>query len=78
MDQKQVIVTAFKPCDNSKGSILTLFNSSETDVKTKLIQDKNPVQHVWLTNAGEDKIQEIGSDLKIAAWGVVMIRVEKE
>jgi hypothetical protein len=75
-DKKQVIVTAFKPCDNGKGSILTLFNSSESDVMIKLSHEKNPVQHLWLTNSGEDKIQEIGSDLKIAAWGVTMIRVE--
>lgn len=75
-DQPQVIVTAFKPCDNGKGRVLTLYNSSESSVKTKLIAGKNPIQHVWLTNSGEDKIQEISSNLEIPAWGVVMIRVE--
>ena len=75
-DQSQVIVTAFKPCDNGKGRTLTLFNSSDSSVKTKLISGKNPIQKVWLTNSGEDKTDEINSDIAIPAWGVVMIRVE--
>lgn len=75
-DQPQVIVTTFKPCDNGNGKMLTLFNSSESTVKTKLIPGKNPIQHVWLTNSGEDKTDEISSNLEIPAWGVVMIRVE--
>jgi len=75
-DQSQVIVTAFKPCDNHKGRMLTLYNSSESPVKTKLISEIKPIQHVWLTNSGEDKTEEINSDIEIPAWGVVMIRVE--
>jgi len=75
-DQSQVIVTAFKPCDNGKGRMLTLYNSSESPVKTKLISEIKPIQRVWLTNSGEDKTAEINSDIEIPAWGVVMIRVE--
>jgi alpha-mannosidase len=75
-DESQVIVTAFKPCDNHKGSILTLYNSSESQVKTQLISEKKPIQHVWLTNSGEDKTAEIDRNIEIPAWGVVMIRVE--
>ncbi|HEY3388193.1 MAG TPA: glycoside hydrolase family 38 C-terminal domain-containing protein, partial [Prolixibacteraceae bacterium] len=75
-DQPQVIVTALKPCDNGKGRMITLFNSSESSVKTKLISGKNPIQHVWLTNSGEDKLQEINNNIDIPAWGVVMIWVD--
>ncbi len=75
-DQPQVIVTALKPCDDGKGKMLTLFNSSESSVKTKLVSEKSPIQHVWLTNSGEDKTQEINSNIEIPAWGVVMIRVD--
>ena len=75
-DHSQVIVTAFKPCDNGKGRMLTLFNSSATTVKTKLVSGGNPSQHVWLSNTGEDKLQEINSNMEISAWGVVVIRVE--
>jgi hypothetical protein len=56
--------------------MLTLYNSSESPVKTKLISEIKPIQHVWLTNSGEDKTEEINSDIEIPAWGVVMIRVE--
>jgi len=75
-DQSQVIVTAFKPCDNGKGRLLTLFNSSESPVKTNLVSEKKPIQHIWLTNSGENKTEEINSNIEIPAWGVVMIRVE--
>jgi len=75
-DRSQVIVTAFKPCDNGKGRMLTLYNSSESTVKTNLVSEKKPIQHVWLTNSGEDKTAEINSNIEIPAWGVVMIRVE--
>ena len=75
-DQSQVIVTAFKPCDDGKGRMLTLFNSSATTVKTKLISGKNSIQHVWISNSGEDKMQQISSDIEIPAWGVVIVLVE--
>ena len=75
-DQSQVIVTAFKPCDNGKGRMLTLYNSSESTVKTNLVSEKKPIQHIWLTNSGEDKTEELNSNIEIPAWGVLMIRVE--
>jgi alpha-mannosidase len=75
-DQQQVIVTAFKPCDDGKGRLLTLFNSSASTVKTKLVAGENSFQHIWVSNVGEDKLQEISSNLEVPAWGVVMVRVE--
>ena len=75
-DQSQVIVTAFKPCDDGKGRLLTLFNSSAATVKTKLVSGGNSFQHIWVSNVGEDKSQEISSNLEVPAWGVVMVRVE--
>jgi len=75
-DQSQVIVTAFKPCDNGKGRMLTLYNSSESTVKTNLVSENKPIQHIWLSNSGENKTEEINSNIEIPAWGVVMIRVE--
>lgn len=75
-DNSQVIATAFKPCDNGKGRMMTLFNSSAKAVKTKLVSNEKPFQHIWLSNVGEDKLQEISSDLEIPAWDVIVIRVE--
>lgn len=75
-DQSEVIVTAFKPCDDGKGRLLTLFNSSAKAVKTKLVSRGNSFQHIWVSNVGEDKLQEISSDMEVPAWGVSVIRVE--
>ena len=75
-DQPQVIVTALKPCDSGKGRMLTLFNSTPSKVKTKLISEKNQIRHYWVSNSGEDKVQETSGGLEIPAWGVLIIRVE--
>jgi alpha-mannosidase len=75
-DQPQVIVTAFKPCDYGNGRMLTLFNSSELPVETKLISPGNPGFQVWQSNSGEDKTLPVSNLMKIPAWGTVIIRVE--
>jgi alpha-mannosidase len=75
-DQPQVIVTSFKPCDDGRGKILTLFNSSESSAKTKLIAGKTPLKQIWLTNTGEDKLKKVNSIIEIPAWGVTILRVE--
>jgi hypothetical protein len=74
-DQPQVLVTSFKPCDDGQGWMVTLFNSSELSVKTKLISTKKIIQHVWRSNTGEDKIEAISGNLELPAWGVTIIRV---
>ena len=75
-DQPQVIVTAFKPCDDGEGLMMTLFNSSPAKVITKLISGKNPVKQVWKSNSGEDKLAQISSNIELPAWEVLMIRVK--
>ena len=75
-DQPQVLVTTFKPCDDGKGWMVTLFNSSPESVKTKLISNKEQVQHVWKSNSGEEKMAEISVNLELPAWGVSMIRIK--
>ena len=75
-DQSRVIVTAFKPCDDGKGRMMTLFNSSATTVKTKLVSGNNSIQNVWISNSGEDKMQQISREMEIPAWGVVIVRIE--
>jgi alpha-mannosidase len=75
-DQLQVIVTAFKPCDDGKGRMLTLFNSSEILVETKLVSPEKSSIQVWKSNSGEDKTQLISNLMEIPAWGTVVIRVE--
>ena len=75
-DQSQVIVTALKPCDVGKGLMMTLFNSSDKSVKTKLVSKPNTIQHVWMSNSGEDKSQVILEYLDMPAWSTVIVRVE--
>jgi hypothetical protein len=68
-DQPQVIVTAFKPCDDGKGRLLTFSNSSAATVKTKLVFGNNTSHNIWTSNADEDKIKETSSNMEIYAWG---------
>jgi len=75
-DQPQVLVTAFKPCDDGIGWMLTLFNSSPVKIKTKLVATKNSFEQVWKSNSGEDKIAQINSNIELSGWGVLMIRVQ--
>jgi len=56
--------------------MLTLFNSSEMTVETKLAGTENSGIQIWKSNSGEDKTQLIGNKLKIPAWGTVVIRIE--
>ena len=75
-DQPQVLVTSFKPCDDGEGWLVTLFNSSASSVRTKLISNKAPVMQVWKSNTGEEKMAEISGNPELPAWGVIIIRVK--
>jgi len=75
-DQPQVLVTSFKPCDDGDGWMVTLLNSSDSSVRTKLISNKNPIQQVWKSNTGEEKLEEIPGNPELPAWGVTIIRVK--
>jgi len=75
-DQPQVLVTSFKPCDDGDGWMVTLFNSSASSVRTKLISNKNPIQKVWKSNTGEEKLEEIPGNPELPAWGVTIIRIK--
>jgi len=56
--------------------MVTLLNSSDSSVRTKLISNKNPIQQVWKSNTGEEKLEEIPGNPELPAWGVTIIRVK--
>lgn len=74
-EQAQVIVTALKPTDDGKGKMITLFNSSETATSTKLISEK-PLNQMWKSNSGEDKLEPLQDTIDIPAWGTIILRVK--
>jgi alpha-mannosidase len=53
-DNPRVIVTAYKPCDNGLGKMITLFNSSTTTANTKLISGKIFMHHIWSSDSSEE------------------------
>jgi alpha-mannosidase len=71
-----VLITALKPCDDGKGNMVTLFNSTNNTLKTKLLSNNLPIQSVWESNSGEEKILKLGDNLELPAWGTVMLRIE--
>jgi alpha-mannosidase len=75
-DNPQVIVTAYKPCDNGLGKMITLFNSSTTTVNTKLIYGKISMRHIWSSDLSEEKVKELDGDIQLSAWGTIMLRIE--
>ena len=70
------IVTAYKPCDNGKGRMITLFNASADHLKFKLLSNDQAIESVWLSDSGEDKNQKITGDIELSAWGTIMLRIE--
>jgi alpha-mannosidase len=76
-DQSQVIVTSLKPCDDGKGLMMTLFNSSDKPVKTKLVCKTTMAPLVWTSNSGEDKVKVVNGDLDMEAWSTFIVRVEQ-
>ncbi len=71
-----VVVTALKPCDDGKGKMVTLFNSTENDLKFNLLTDNKVIRPIFGSNSGEEKVTRIIDEIAVPAWGTIMLRVE--
>ena len=71
-----VIVTALKPCDDGKGKMVTLFNSTENDLKFNLLTDNKVIRPIFGSNSGEEKVTRVIDEIALPAWGTIMLRVE--
>jgi alpha-mannosidase len=75
-ENSEVLITALKPCDDGKGRIMTLFNSSSSAIKTKLITKNSTLGNLWITDLGEGKKQKVSNNISFLPWETRMIRVE--
>ncbi len=71
-----VVVTALKPCDDGKGKMVTLFNSTANGLKFNLLTDNKLIQSIWVSNSGEEKSNKLNGEIGLPAWGTIMLRIE--
>ena len=76
VSHSNVVITSFKPTDDGKGRMVTLFNSSAKDLKVNLVSNKVILQPVWISNTGEDKIAKTMGDIDLPAWGTIIVRID--
>jgi len=70
-----VIVTAFKPSEDSKAKIVRLFNAGGRPEKARLAWAKPAPKTVWLSNFAEEKISKISGPIEMAAYEIVTLRI---
>jgi alpha-mannosidase len=75
MDNDNVFVTSFKPADDGKAWIVTLFNDSPSAQRLMMSFHQSP-QKIWMTNTGEKPIKETSNEFDIPAWDVVALRID--
>jgi len=71
-----IIVTAFKPCDDGKGKMVTLFNATSEHLKINLLSNTQVVQPIWQSNSGEEKREKITGEIDMPTLATVMLRIE--
>jgi alpha-mannosidase len=76
LSSDKVVVTALKPADDGRGSILRLFGASGEPRRIKLSWSKPVPHHVWISDLSEEPRQEIGHSIEVPAWGIVTLRAE--
>jgi alpha-mannosidase len=72
----KVLVSALKPADDGRGWIVRLFGASGQPQKVRLSWASPAPGRVWLSDLGEDQLQEAGHSIEVPAWGIVTLRAE--
>ena len=76
LSSNRVLVSALKPSDDGRGTIVRLFGASGKAERVKLSW-ADPVPHrLWLSDLSEEPAQEIGNSVEVPGWGIVTLRAE--
>ncbi len=75
IEQKNVLVSGFKPSDDGKALIVRLFNASSQETEAQIKWSETP-KNVWLSDTSERPLKEAGKSLSIPAWGLVTLRAD--
>lgn len=77
LSSKDIVVEAFKPSEDGKAYIVTLFNASAQKTQTTL-QWAGAVGAMHYSNTAEKVLDNVQGDISIAPYDVVTIRVERQ
>jgi hypothetical protein len=75
IEQKNVLVSGFKPSDDGKGLIVRLFNASSEPAQIP-VQWSKPLKKIWLSDTSERPLKEAMKSISIPAWGLVTLRAD--
>ena len=76
LSSDHVVVTAFKPSDDGKASIVRLFGASGKAQKVSLTWAKTPPPQLRLSDTSEQPKAKISGPVEVPAWGIVTLRAE--
>jgi alpha-mannosidase len=76
LSSSDVLVTAFKPSDDGKASIIRLFGASGKAEKVRFTWAEPAPKQVWLSDTSERPLQAAGSEIEVPGWGVVTVRAD--
>ena len=76
LSSSKVLVSALKPSDDGKGTIVRLFGASGKDQKVKLDWSKPAPTRIWLSDTSEQAKTPTSNTVEVPGWGVVTLRVE--
>ncbi len=76
LSSDKVLVSALKPSDDGKGTIVRLFGASGKDQKVKLEWSKPAPTRIWLSDTSERAKTPASNIVEVPGWGVVTLRAE--
>ncbi len=76
LSSDRVVVTAFKPSDDGRASIVRLFGVSGRAEKVKLTWANPAPGQVWLSDTSEQPREKAGAWVEVPGWGIVTLRAE--
>jgi alpha-mannosidase len=71
-----VIVSALKPSDDGKATIVRLYGASGRDTDVTLVWGPAGPTRTWLSDTSERPLTEAGKTVSVPAWGIVTLRAE--
>ena len=72
----EVIVTALKPTDDGKATLVRLYGASGRDTEVSLAWGPSGPTHTWVSDSSERPLKEAGKSVSVPAWGIVTLRAE--
>ncbi len=71
-----VLVTAFKPSDDGKATIVRLFGASGRDCQATLRWSEPAPRSLWLSDTSEKPIRKIEAPVDVPGFGIVTLRAD--